>query len=68
VINVVESTMTRSNILSRRDFIPPAVLLPLVAAVGPVVTAAEVDRRKGSRTLVAYFSRSGNTRVIAGQI
>lgn len=61
--------MTRSHTLSRRGFVASSVLLPLVGAGGAVVSAAEVDARKdGGRTLVAYFSRSGNTRVIAGQL
>ncbi|MBD8533281.1 MULTISPECIES: flavodoxin [unclassified Massilia] len=54
--------MTASS-LSRRSFMAPAVLLPLAAAAGPAAAA-----RPGSRVLVAYFSRSGNTRVIAGQL
>lgn len=57
-----QHTMTASA-LSRRSFLAPAVLLPLAAATGRDAAA-----RPGSRVLVAYFSRSGNTRVIAGQI
>jgi flavodoxin len=37
--------------------------LPVIA-----VNAAEQPARRNSKTLVAYFSRSGNTRVIAGLI
>lgn len=42
-------------------------MLPMGAAMGASAQAGEV-RRVGSRTLVAYFSRSGNTRVVAGLI
>lgn len=45
-------------------------LAALLALGGTVGTAAGTRhaRRSGSRTLVAYFSRSGNTRVVAGLI
>ncbi|PXA84130.1 flavodoxin [Caulobacter sp. D4A] len=39
----------------------------IVLAAGASACAAE-DRVAGSHTLVAYFTRSGNTRVIAGQL
>lgn len=44
--------------------------LPLSLAAGGAVfpAPAEAGRRADRRSLVAYFSRSGNTRVIAGQI
>ncbi len=41
--------------------------LPLSSCVASTGSAGE-RRQGGSRTLVAYFSRSGNTRVIAGLI
>lgn len=61
-------TLAGSKPLSRRGALgaPAALLL----ASGASACAAE-DRRKtgsGSRVLVAYFTRSGNTRVIAGQL
>jgi flavodoxin len=40
---------------------------PLSGVAAPSGAGGE-ERRLGSRTLVAYFSRSGNTRVIAGLI
>jgi Flavodoxins len=44
-------------------------LAALLALGGAVPTADSREaRRAGSRTLVAYFSRSGNTRVVAGLI
>ena len=55
------------NNLSRRDMLQAAVMLPL-AGVWSVVAATDVTRRASSNLAVAYFSRSGNTRVIAGQI
>lgn len=42
-------------------------LATLFALGGTVAVGGDV-RRTGSRTLVAYFSRSGNTRVVAGLI
>jgi flavodoxin len=41
--------------------------VPLSAVAGTSSAGGEL-RRTGSRTLVAYFSRSGNTRVVAGLI
>ncbi len=52
--------------MSRRAALgaPAAMLL----AAGTAACAQEAPRRSGARTLVVYFSRSGNTRVIAGQL
>jgi Flavodoxins len=44
-----------------------ASLLALGGAVGAIADGREAQRA-GSRALVAYFSRSGNTRVVAGLI
>jgi hypothetical protein len=57
--------MTNSAFSSRRKFMAPALLMPLVAAVPSAFAAPPAVKGK---VLVAYFSRSGNTRVIAGQI
>jgi flavodoxin len=54
--------------ISRRQFMGPCALLSLGAMTAPIAGAAQTSQPKGSRVLVAYFSRSGNTRVIAGQI
>lgn len=54
--------------ISRRQFIGPCALLPLAAAAAPFAAAADASQPREGRVLVAYFSRSGNTRVIAGQI
>ncbi len=53
------------NAMSRRAALsaPAALLLATSAAA-----CAEERTATASRTLVAYFSRSGNTRVIAGQL
>lgn len=53
------------NAMSRRAALsaPAALLLATSAA-----TCAQERTATASRTLVAYFSRSGNTRVIAGQL
>jgi len=52
---------------SRRTILSASVLLPLVASA-PAMAAPGTPPRSTSTTLVAYFSRTGNTRVIAGQI
>lgn len=54
----------------RRTVIAAIASLPLgcAAATPDPASGAPPPERGGSRTLVAYFSRSGNTRVIAGLI
>jgi len=59
--------MANRNELSRRYALKTSLLLPLVAGLAGVA-AAQTPRAGGGRPLVAYFSRTGNTRVIAGQI
>jgi flavodoxin len=58
----------RTSAMSRRTALsaPAAMVLSASASAG----AAEDQKATsgGSRTLVAYFTRSGNTRVIAGQL
>jgi flavodoxin len=61
--------ISRFNAMSRRNALIASMTLPWVAA--PAFAIAQTDsarRQAGSKVLVAYFSRSGNTRVIAGQI
>jgi hypothetical protein len=45
-----------------------SLVLPLTAGSSAFADAAEAGPRPAGKTLVAYFSRSGNTRVIAAQI
>ena len=59
--------MTSDHDSTRRTVMTALVALPLGAVTAANVQGGEV-RRLGSRTLVAYFSRSGNTRVVAGLI
>lgn len=61
---------TSDHDASRRAAVVTLATLPLLGALGTAeasTNGGEV-RRTGSRTLVAYFSRSGNTRVVAGLI
>ncbi|MFP3606478.1 flavodoxin [Paraburkholderia sp. SIMBA_053] len=51
----------------RRTIMTALATLPLSVVAATSGSSGEV-RRNGSRTLVAYFSRSGNTRVVAGLI
>jgi len=60
--------MTRTRSITRRQFISPCALLPLAALGAPLSAATDTKHPATSRVLVAYFSRSGNTRVIASYI
>ncbi|WP_394560076.1 flavodoxin [Aquipseudomonas alcaligenes] len=51
----------------RRAVVAALASAPLLAIAGTEENDRELPR-SGSRTLVAYFSRSGNTRVVAGLI
>lgn len=57
-----------SNSLSRRTMLTAPALLSLVGGVTARANMNGARLRGDSTTLVAYFSRSGNTRVVAGQI
>lgn len=54
--------------MSRRDALKSSLALPLAAAGISALTGAANAPTGGSRALVAYLSRSGNTRLIARQI
>ncbi|UVC17787.1 flavodoxin [Mesorhizobium onobrychidis] len=56
--------MTNIQRPTRREILMSPFLLTAAATAGTAVAAAPA----GGRILVAFFSRSGNTRVIAGQI
>lgn len=55
--------------MTRRETLRRAILLPLAAGLGISASSSFAQQRspKG-KALVAYFSRTGNTRVIANQI
>jgi flavodoxin len=53
--------------ISRRKAMTGALTFPLAAGLG-LSAGASAAQQVQSRALVAYFSRTGNTRVIAGQI
>ena len=59
--------MTSDHDSTRRNVMTALAALPLGAATAANAQSGDM-RRQGSRTLVAYFSRSGNTRVVAGLI
>jgi hypothetical protein len=54
--------------LSRRAMLTAPALLSLAPGTGARAEPTGPPRTAGSKVLVAYFSRSGNTRVIAGTI
>jgi flavodoxin len=58
-------TRTESSDLNRRSLLAAMAGWPLV---GSAQNAGSLKSRPGSRILVAYFTRSGNTRVVAGLI
>lgn len=60
--------MNRRKPISRREILQASMMLPLIASTRSGYAATESRQRPTSDVLVAYFSRSGNTRVIAGQI
>lgn len=60
--------MSANHDITRRVLLIGLASLPLINSLASSANAqGKVDRR-GSKPLVAYFSRSGNTRVIAGFI
>ena len=61
--------MIRLNALSRRDALKTPMLLTLVAGASVAADSSSGEQlASNSGTLVAYFTRTGNTRVIARQI
>jgi flavodoxin len=63
----ISQAMAKSSFSSRRRFLAPSLMLPLLATSTATLSASPSPAGKGG-ILVAFFSRSGNTRVIAGQI
>src|SRR4051794_15254505 len=59
--------MGNTNKVSRRDTLAGALSVPLAVTFSAKEVAAQ-KALTNTPILVAYFSRSGNTRVIAGQI
>jgi flavodoxin len=53
---------------TRREILVIPLLLPLVTVGLASVSPAAAAQLPQGKTLVAYFSRSGNTRVVAGQV
>jgi flavodoxin len=53
--------------MSRREALMGSLILPMLAGVGFGPTRAQAQAAR-SRVLVAYFTRTGNTRLIATQI
>lgn len=59
--------MKAHSVISRRHILKVSMLLPFLAEAKSA-PAPSHTRQPQAPVLVAYFSRSGNTRVIAGQI
>jgi flavodoxin len=57
--------MTETDRPTRREILMSSLLLPLAAGGASSVTEAGAAAGAGSKLLVAYFTRSGNTRTIA---
>lgn len=60
--------MTPSDSLSRRAVLAAPAALALVAGTAARAEPGQAARLGGSTVLVAFFTRSGNTRVIAGTV
>jgi len=61
--------MIEKTLRSRRRALPVGLLWSLAAGWASTTRPSQAQTLvSGSKTLVAYFSRTGNTRVIAGQI
>ncbi|WP_342202938.1 flavodoxin [Mesorhizobium carmichaelinearum] len=60
--------MTDTDKPTRRDILMSSLLLPLTAGVAASATEAEAAPLANGKSLVAFFTRSGNTSVIAGQL
>ncbi len=61
--------MMQSNRWTRREALKSSIALPLVAGLGTWSDPSVVQQRpSNAKVLVAYFSRTGNTRVIANQV
>lgn len=58
----------RTSAISRRTALSAPAALVLSASASACAAQDQKATSGGSRTLVAYFTRSGNTRVIAGQL
>lgn len=54
--------------MSRRAVLAGSTLLSLTASTAACAQPDDAPRQAGAKTLVAYFTRSGNTRVIAGTL
>ena len=65
----METTMPQCIEMTRRNALAGTVLAGFSASLGLTSSVAEAQQsRESSRTLVAYFTRSGNTKVIAGKV
>jgi flavodoxin len=58
----------RTSAMSRRTALSAPAAMVLSASATACAAQDQKAASGGSRTLVAYFTRSGNTRVIAGQL
>ena len=60
--------MVRPSNPTRRTILMTSMLSSIATAVTAAPTGGQSRRHEGGKALVAYFSRSGNTQVIAGVI
>lgn len=60
--------MKPKDIMSRRSVLTAPAVLALATAPAAGAEPGRTERATGSKTLTVYFTRSGNTRVIAGTI
>jgi flavodoxin len=60
--------MRKRTTLSRRESLASALSIGLGAGLASATNGAQAQQGDRSRLLVAYFSRSGNTRLVAGHV
>jgi flavodoxin len=60
--------MRPEDIMSRRSVLTAPAVLALAAGTAATAEPGRVPQLSGSKVLTAYFTRSGNTRVIAGTV
>jgi flavodoxin len=60
--------MAKGKAMSRRTALGASAAMMMAAGTRAGAAEGAKSGRQGARTLVVYFSRSGNTRVIAGQL
>ena len=65
---MVETSAAGEPSIGRRELLGSLASMALIAGSSDAAGQSRAAQSQGSKVLVAYFTRTGNTRVIAGQI